>query len=152
MADFCRRNVLSHLFRLEKKDGNESCRGMWFDMVISLPVATWFAVGVLDASGDTAFNGMVFGLMMFGLGLLSAVSLACMVTASRQLSLGLFGLLTYVEPALLIVVSLWLGERVHPSQWLTYGCIFAAILILIVEGVRNLRYAKRQRIDIAEFS
>lgn len=110
--------------------------GMWFDMVLSLPVGLWFMAAPL-AEGAGALRFPVLGILV--LGVLSAVALACMIVASQRLKLGLFGLLSYVEPALLVVVSLLLGERIAQSQWLTYGCIWAAILLLMFEGAVALR-------------
>ncbi|WP_212745102.1 hypothetical protein [Hydrogenophaga sp. 2FB] len=110
--------------------------GMWFDMVLSLPVGLWFIAALLP-EGAGALRFPVLGILV--LGVLSAVALACMIAASQRLKLGLFGLLSYVEPALLVVVSLLLGERIAQSQWLTYGCIWAAILLLMFEGAVALR-------------
>ena len=110
--------------------------GMWFDMVLSLPVGLWFVAAPLPAGAD-ALQHPVLGILV--LGVLSAVALALMIASSQRLKLGLFGLLSYVEPALLVVVSLVLGERVAQSQWLTYGSIWAAILLLMFEGVVALR-------------
>jgi len=124
-------------FAARKKMGTNHLGGMWFDMVLSLPVAIWFVCAPVMQGGAISPSTM-HAVMIVGLGLLSATSLACMVTASHQLKLGLFGLLSYLEPALLVVVSLLLGERVDPAQWPTYICIWAAILILIAEGVRGL--------------
>jgi chloramphenicol-sensitive protein RarD len=114
--------------------------GMWFDMALSLPVGLWFIAAPLPAAAG-ALRFPVLGILV--LGVLSAVALAFMITASQRLKLGLFGLLSYVEPALLVVVSLLLGERIAVSQWLTYGSIWAAILLLALEGVRSLRPALR---------
>ena len=58
--------------------------------------------------------------------------------ASRWLPLGLFGLLSYVEPALLVVVAWLLGESIAPQQVLTYGLIFAAVGVLICDGLWHL--------------
>ena len=58
--------------------------------------------------------------------------------ASQTLSLSLFGLLGYVEPVLLVVVALLLGETIDGAQWLTYIPIWIAVLLLIVEGVKNV--------------
>ena len=38
-----------------------------------------------------------------------------------ELPLGLFGLLSYVEPALLVVVAWLLGESMEPQQQLSYA-------------------------------
>lgn len=109
--------------------------GMCFDMLLSLPVALYCTQGGAAAAG---FNPML-ALLVLGLGLISATALACMVVASQKLSLGLFGLLSYLEPALLVLVSLLLGERIAPAQWLTYAAIWSAILLLLGEGVFKLR-------------
>lgn len=110
--------------------------GMWFDMALSLPIGVAFILAPLPEGAD-ALRFPVLGILV--LGVLSAVALACMIAASQRLKLGLFGLLSYVEPALLVVVSLLLGERIAQSQWLTYGCIWAAILLLMFEGAVALR-------------
>ncbi|MDR7093883.1 EamA family transporter RarD [Hydrogenophaga laconesensis] len=110
--------------------------GMWFDMAFSLPVGLWFIAAPLP-EGVHAMRHPVLGILV--LGMLSAVALAFMIAASQRLTLGLFGLLSYVEPALLVAVSLLLGERISQSQWLTYGSIWAAILLLVFEGAVAMR-------------
>lgn len=80
------------------------------------------------------------------LGVVSAVALALYMAASRWLTMGLFGLLSYVEPVLLVLVALLLGERLEPGQWPTYAWIFAAVGVLVLDGARHaLRDALRQR-------
>lgn len=115
--------------------------GMWFDMVLSLPVGLWFIAAPLPDGAGT-LQHPVLGILV--LGVLSAVALAFMITANQRLKLGLFGLLSYVEPALLVVVSLLLGERIAQSQWLTYGSIWAAIGLLACEGIVSLRALRPQ--------
>jgi len=125
-------------FVLRRKLGTASLGGLWVDLVISLPVAALFVLG----SGDT-LNLLVgnprLPLLIAGLGALSALALGLMINASKYLSLTLFGLLSYVEPVLLVVVALLLGESIAPDQWLTYGAIWAAIVVLVLEGLRALR-------------
>jgi chloramphenicol-sensitive protein RarD len=115
--------------------------GLWFDLMLSLPVAIWLMADAVPVEVQTK-PLFTLSMLILGLGLLSATALACMVNASRRLQLGLFGLLSYVEPALLVVVALLLGERIAQEQWLTYISIWIAIGILTAEGVANLR-AKR---------
>ena len=74
-----------------------------------------------------------------GLGLMSAFAVAFYILASHHLKLGLFGLLGYVEPVLLVVVALLLGERLAADDWMTYAPIWLAVGILAVEGVVTLR-------------
>ena len=125
-------------FALRRWIGTANLGGLWLDLVISLPVAALFAFG----SGDTLdllVGNSRLPLLIAGLGALSALALGLMINASKYLSLTLFGLLSYVEPVLLVVVALLLGESIAPDQWLTYGAIWAAIVVLVLEGLRALR-------------
>lgn len=124
-------------FVLRRWSGTANLGGLWLDLVISLPVAAAFALG----SGDTLsllVDSPRLCLLIAGLGALSALALGLMINASKYLSLTLFGLLSYVEPVLLVVVALLLGESIAPDQWLTYGAIWAAIVVLVLEGLRAL--------------
>lgn len=127
-------------FILRRRMNTASLGGLWLDLVISLPVAATFAL----ADGATlqhVIDSPRLQLLIFGLGAFSALALALMIIATR-LNLALFGLLSYVEPVLLVVVSLILGESIAPEQWLTYGAIWLAILVLVFEGMNALRKAR----------
>ncbi len=78
-------------------------------------------------------------LLVFGFGALSAIALACHFSASQKLTMGLFGLLTYIEPVLLVLVSLLLGERISSADVPTFVCIWMGLLVLAFEGARTLR-------------
>ena len=125
-------------FALRRIIKTSNLGGMWFDLLLSAPVAAWFIVETSKALPDGTFTATLLWLIL-GLGILSATSLGLMVLANHRLPLGLFGLLAYVEPALLVVVALLLGERIENMQWITYGCVWTAILLLILDGVRSMR-------------
>lgn len=125
-------------FSLRRKMQTNHLGGLWFDLMLSLPVAIWFMADAMSVDNQSK-PMLTLALLILGLGLLSATALACMINASRRLQLGLFGLLGYVEPALLVLVSLILGERIMSEQWLTYISIWIAIGIMAVEGVGSLR-------------
>jgi chloramphenicol-sensitive protein RarD len=128
-------------FVLRRKLGTASLGGLWLDLVISLPVAALFAFSDRDTLQQLAASPALLFLII-GLGALSALALALMIVASKHLDLALFGLLSYVEPVLLVVVALLLGESIAADQWLTYGAIWTAIALLIVEGAKALRAAR----------
>jgi chloramphenicol-sensitive protein RarD len=75
--------------------------------------------------------------LVLGLGLISAAALIGYILASRNLDLSLFGLLGYLEPSLLLVVALLLGEMIGSEQWFTYLPIWLAVLVLTVDGLRG---------------
>ena len=128
-------------FSLRRKMQTNHLGGLWFDLMLSLPVAIWFMSDAMSVDSQSK-PMLTLAVLILGLGLLSATALACMINASRRLQLGLFGLLGYVEPALLVLVSLMLGERIMSEQWLTYISIWIAIGIMAVEGIGSLRTRK----------
>jgi len=124
--------------------------GMWIDMAISVPVGLAFILAAEVNSGSQRLHNGMFWLLIFGLGCISSAGLTCMFMASHRLNLALFGLLNYVEPVLLVVVALLLGERIAPGQWITYLSIWIAILILVAEGAGTVR--RRQQVIVSSRS
>ena len=119
--------------------------GMWVDLALNIPVGLAFvAAGGHERAPDA--HGAVLWLLVLGLGCISSAGLACMFLASHRLNLALFGLLSYVEPVLLVVVALLLGERIAPAQWTTYAAIWSAIFLLVVEGLRAVW--NRRHLDV----
>jgi chloramphenicol-sensitive protein RarD len=68
------------------------------------------------------------------LGLVSAVALWLYLAASSALPFGLFGLLSYLEPVLLVLGAVvLLGEPLAGADAAVYGPIVVALLLLAVE-------------------
>ncbi|MBS0466630.1 MAG: EamA family transporter RarD, partial [Proteobacteria bacterium] len=107
-------------------------------MLLLVPAALWFVQRAPSAVDLVAGHPHLWAMVPV-LGLVSAVALALYMAASRWLPLGLFGLLSYVEPVLLALVALALGESIKADQWLSYGPIFAAVAVLVLDGVLRLR-------------
>ena len=82
------------------------------------------------------------------LGIITAIAFAMYFVARRLLPLGLFGLLGYVEPVLLTVVSvLFLHESISTEHILPYGLIWLSVCVLALEGtIYILRTVKRKRL------
>lgn len=116
--------------------------GHWVDMVLLMPVALWFVMREPSSVPVVAENVHLWA-MVPALGMVSAIALALYMAASRLLPLGLFGLLSYVEPVLLVLVAYLLGESVQSGQWPTYGPIFAAVGVLVLDGALRLRRGAR---------
>lgn len=123
-------------FSLRRWLQTDTLAGHWIDMALLVPVAIAFTLRTPDSWPLVADHPTLWGLLPL-LGIVSAVALALYMIASRWLPLGLFGLLSYVEPALLVVVAWLLGESMEPQQQLSYALIFAAVGLLIGDGLRH---------------
>ncbi|GAA3045000.1 EamA family transporter RarD [Streptomyces roseofulvus] len=111
----------------------DSAAAQLFELSAMLP----FSVLVLAAkpSLGTVIHRprLVAGLVL--LGLLSAAGFALYLTASRVLPFSLFGVLSYVEPVLMVLVSLtFLGEPWQPADTFVHLPICAGLVLLAVES------------------
>lgn len=123
-------------FILRKRLDTDHLGGLWFDMLLLIPLSVLFIVtGHPQAVSDTPRLYLLIPL----LGLISASALVAYILASRLLPLSLFGLLSYVEPVLLVAAALLLGESISRDEWFTYLPIWLAVLVLVGEGVRHVR-------------
>lgn len=129
-------------FVLRKRLAADNLGGLWLDMALLLPIALWFV-----QSGEQGFAVVDqhpwLYLLIPLLGLISASALVAYIIASRLLPFSLFGLLSYVEPVLLLGVALLLGESIKAGEWLTYLPIWLAVLVLVYEGFKHLLRQRR---------
>lgn len=130
-------------FLLRKKMRTDHLGGFWWDIVLILPVAVYF---ITRENGlHLVFNQPILLLVMVGLGFLSAFGLGSYLLASRFLPMILFGLLSYLEPILLALASLALGETIHGDEWYTYVFIWCAVFVLVIEGSWHLYRQQQNR-------
>lgn len=104
---------------------------------------------ILNYSWDEIFDDIThFPIFIPMLGIITAIAFAMYFVARRLLPMGLFGLLGYVEPVLLSMVSvLFLHESVSSEHIISYGLIWLSVCVLALEGsIFVLRAIKRKRI------
>lgn len=131
-------------FVLRKKLKTAHLGGLWFDILLTFPVALYIATG--HGSVGALFTDFPkLYLLLPLLAVISAAAFMSYTVASKLLPLSLFGLLGYVEPVLMVAVALTLGERISDEQWLTYLPIWIAVALLALNGAL---YLKRARLPI----
>nr|WP_256351635.1 EamA family transporter RarD [Pseudomonas gingeri] len=130
-------------FVLRRRNGTDNLGGLWLDMALLLPVAWWFVQHGEQGFAVLDRRPSLYVLIPL-LGVISAAALICYLLASRLLAFGLFGLLGYVEPVLLVIVALLLGESIRAGEWLTYIPIWLAVVVLVLEGVKRVLGQRRE--------
>ena len=132
-------------FVLRRRCRTDHLGGLWTDMCLMMPVALLFVLKGPLSAADMLQHPALYGLIPM-LGVISALALVSYVMASRMLPFSLFGLLSYVEPVLLVAVALLLGESIARDQWWTYLPIWMAVVVLIIEGFKHLVRARRRSV------
>lgn len=74
---------------------------------------------------------------------LSGIAMTCYILASRLLPLSLFGLLSYLEPVLLLGAALLLGEIFTMNDVFVYVPILIALVLLGISGRRRRGRSRR---------
>ncbi|KPX78325.1 EamA family transporter RarD [Pseudomonas amygdali] len=128
-------------FVLRRKPRTDHLGGLWFDMLLMLPIGLWF---IANGHPQAIQQAPLLYLLIPVLGVISASALVSYIVASRLLPFSLFGLLSYVEPVLLVGVALLLGESIGRDEWLTYLPIWLAVVVLMIEGAKHV-LAQRRR-------
>ncbi|CZT28394.1 EamA family transporter RarD [Pseudomonas cerasi] len=128
-------------FVLRRKLRTNHLGGLWFDMLLMLPIGLWF---IANGHPQAIQQAPLLYLLIPLLGVISASALVSYILASRLLPFSLFGLLSYVEPVLLVGVALLLGESIGREEWLTYLPIWMAVVVLMIEGAKHM-LAQRRR-------
>lgn len=122
----------------------DALSGFVLEMLMLAPLAIWLIVAYGPVG---AFEGRAaLWLLVPGMALIGTLAFAAMMASSRLLPMGLFGILSYVEPVLLFAVALLvLGESFDAGQWLTYLPIWLAVLLVGWDSARLLRKQQLER-------
>lgn len=124
-------------FMLRRWMGFDAFSGLFLEMLLLAPVAIYIFINF--APVDVFSTAPQLWYLLPGLGLLSAIAFGTMLKASQLLPLGLLGILSYVEPVLLLLFSVfWVGESIESGELLTYIPIWIAVVIVIYDSVRVL--------------
>ncbi len=129
--------------RLQKVD---AVTGLLVDLTIFAPFALAYLFFIAPSSLALVGGSGFFIVMLAGLGILSVLAMKTNVDASQMLPVNVYGMMSYIEPALLFILAVTvLGNPFESAMIYSYGFIWLGIVLLIVHGVRQLRSAKRER-------
>ena len=113
------------------------------ESLLMVPLAVLF---LMTAAPGAVSAAELAGLA--GIGVASAAAMSLYLAAATLLPLPVFGLLSYVEPVLLVGVALLLGERMQGADAVVYVILAVALAVLAVEGFRGTRRSRRGRGDL----
>jgi chloramphenicol-sensitive protein RarD len=100
---------------------------------------------VLQARGDGTFadHGAGHGLLLAGGGIATAVPLMLFGVAAFRMRLSTLGLVQYLAPVLQFLIGVLIYSEPMPAARLAgFACVWAALAIFSVDGVRGARHAR----------
>ena len=129
---------------LRRLQGIGAVTGLLVDLTIFAPFAVAYLLFVPSSLSLVSGSGF-FILMLAGLGVMSVLAMKTNVDASQMLPVNVYGMMSYLEPALLFILAVTvLGNPFESAMIYSYGLIWLGIACLIMHGIRQLRSAHKQ--------
>jgi chloramphenicol-sensitive protein RarD len=110
--------------------------GLFVDLSVIAPIALGFLLWQ-NSSISIVTGSMTMGLLVIGLGMISALAMQTNLKASQVLPMNTFGMLSYLEPALMFLLSIFvLHEAVNGTMIASFALIWAGVLLMIVNAIQ----------------
>lgn len=129
-------------FYLRRKFGLSHLHSFVFEIAFLVPVAIYF-ISKTDMQAVQQVNPHIY-IFIALLGIISGAALISYTLASTILSFNLLGLLGYVEPCVMLLISFLIGEKLNPDAYILMSCLLIAILLLILDGIQAVRRSHRK--------
>ena len=130
---------------LRRLQGIGAVTGLLVDLTIFVPFALAYLFFFAPSSLVLVSGSGFFIMMLVGLGVLSVLAMKTNIDASQMLPVNVYGMMSYLEPALLFILAVTvLGNPFESAMIYSYGLIWLGIGCLIAHGVRQLRQASRK--------
>lgn len=130
---------------LRRLQGIGAITGLLVDLTIFAPFAVAYLLFIAPSSLGLVGSSSFFIMMLAGLGMLSVLAMKTNVDASQMLPVNVYGMMSYIEPALLFILAITvLGNPFESAMIYSYGLIWLGIACLIAHGIRQLRRAHKE--------
>lgn len=108
--------------------------------VLTIPAFGYALYLQLQGSATTTTHGAAHLALMAGTGLITAAPLMLFNAAAIRLPMSTIGMMQYLAPVLQFIVGLTvLHEAMPASRWIGFLLVWAALLVLSVDGLRTAR-------------
>lgn len=130
-------------YTMRRAQGVRAVTGLFLDAALIAPFCLAYLLMYDMATVHLVLQDSWLLIKVAGLGVVSILALQSHLEANRLLPVSLFGLIGYLEPALLFVLAVTVLGGVFTWDMLaSYGLIWAGILCLIGQGIFAMRKSK----------
>ena len=132
---------------IRRLQGIDAITGMLVDLTLFAPLALAYLFFIAPSSLTLVAGSGFFMVMLAGLGILSVLAMKTNIDASQMLPVNVYGMMSYLEPALLFILAVTLlGNPFESSMIYSYGFIWLGIVFLIAHGVKQLRLNRQAQV------
>jgi len=126
---------------LRKKIAVDAQSGMLIETLWLFPLAAIYLFGIADSSTSRlADNALSLNLLLIAAGVITTIPLMLFTAAATRLRLSTVGFFQYLGPTLMFLLAImFYGEQLTDDKVLTFGFIWAALALFILDAVYTLR-------------
>lgn len=130
---------------VRKKTAVDAQTGMLMETLWLLPVAAIYLFGFADsATSHMGNNPWTLNLLLMAAGIVTTIPLLCFTAAATRLRLSTLGFFQYIGPTLMFLLAvLFYGEVPGPDKMVTFGFIWLALAIFIMDAVYTQRRTRK---------
>jgi chloramphenicol-sensitive protein RarD len=131
---------------VRKRLAVDSAVGLGVETLLMLPAAAAYLLATGQAGLGALANGSWRDVaLLSAAGLVTVVPLVSFAAAARRLPLSTLGFFQYLAPSITLLLAVFVyGEPFHSRQFVTFGCIWAALVIFSLEALYHQRRLGRQ--------
>ena len=128
---------------VRRLQGIDAITGMLVDLTLFAPFALGYLYFLAPSNLAMVAGSGFLIMMLVGLGVLSILAMKTNIDASQMLPVNVYGMMSYIEPALLFILAVTvLGNPFESAMIYSYGLIWLGISCLIAHGIKQLRARK----------
>ncbi|EPE2231872.1 EamA family transporter RarD [Cronobacter turicensis] len=130
---------------VRKKIMVDAQTGMLMETLWLLPVAAIYLFGIADSpTSHMGSNPWPLNLLLMAAGVVTTIPLLCFTAAATRLRLSTLGFFQYIGPTLMFVLAVvFYGEVPGPDKMVTFGFIWLALAIFIMDALYTQRRLRR---------
>ena len=131
---------------VRKRIGVGAAVGLGLETALVLPLAVgYLLVETLGGRGVMAEGSAGEVALLVAAGPVTVVPLVCFAAAAVRLPLSVLGFFQYLAPSAMFLLAVFVyGEPFRPSQLVSFGCIWLALLIFSGEALYHQRRLSRR--------
>lgn len=124
-------------YGMRRWQGVPALIGLFIDLTVIAPIALAVIFWQQNSLSVVAGSSMLV-LLLIGLGAMSALAMQTNLKASHTLPMNTFGMLSYLEPALMFLLSIVvLHETVTKTMIVSFALIWAGVVVMIINAIRQ---------------
>lgn len=116
--------------------------GMFWELLVTVPVLLiLFGIEIFHHRAFSENTTLLWLAPTYAL--TASIALWMYIVSAKLLPVSVFGLLSYLQPVVLVIASLLIGERISEIEFISYAFVWTAVVIILSGGAVQIRAANQ---------